>query len=258
MENWRITSASVTGTSHTDSGTECQDRLEWKIIEATEGPVLVAVIADGAGSTSDGERGAEIACRSFIENIGSYLQLQDSNVGLLNPEFGTAWISFFQSSIEGIAAEEEKEVREFSSTFIGAVVGLDSAAFYQVGDGGLLYTSDPDAQLFEFGIKPVETEYVNMTNFLTDEDAVSHLRYASVAEKVEDLILFSDGISNIAIDFSDGKPFKPFLDPMIAPLRNGGFTEGLDQKLESFLDSEAINKKTDDDKSIILASRISK
>ncbi len=42
---------------------------------------------------------------------------------------------------------------------------------------------------------------------------------------------------------------------MLAPLRNGVPTGGLNEKLESFLASPKINEKTDDDKTIILASR---
>jgi hypothetical protein len=42
---------------------------------------------------------------------------------------------------------------------------------------------------------------------------------------------------------------------MIAPLRRGAATGGLNEKLESFLASPKMNEKTDDDKTIILASR---
>jgi hypothetical protein len=43
--------------------------------------------------------------------------------------------------------------------------------------------------------------------------------------------------------------------PMIAPLRNTAKINGLNEKLEKFLSSPNINEKTDDDKTIILASR---
>jgi hypothetical protein len=42
---------------------------------------------------------------------------------------------------------------------------------------------------------------------------------------------------------------------MIAPLRNGADGDGLNGKLRDFLASPKINEKTDDDKTIILASR---
>ena len=43
--------------------------------------------------------------------------------------------------------------------------------------------------------------------------------------------------------------------PMIAPLRNGSEASGLNEKLEKFLASPKLSEKTDDDKTIILASR---
>jgi hypothetical protein len=43
--------------------------------------------------------------------------------------------------------------------------------------------------------------------------------------------------------------------PMMAPLRSGNPLNGLNEKLEKFLSSPKINEKTDDDKTLILASR---
>jgi serine/threonine protein phosphatase PrpC len=252
---WRITGAAVTGTSHLANKAGCQDRLGWRVFEASEGPVLAAVVSDGAGSTSEGEKGAEIACDSFLNEVASILGMKQAGVSSFREEFGIIWISHFQGLITELAEKKEKEAREYSSTFVGAVIGSNDSVFYQVGDGGVLFTSPADPETFRFGIVPEETEYVNMTSFLTDEDAQSQLMYTHIDEGISDLVLFSDGITNVAVDFATGEPFEPFLRPMIAPLRNGRATDGLDKKLESFLGSPAINEKTDDDKTIILASR---
>ncbi|MEO6590107.1 MAG: protein phosphatase 2C domain-containing protein, partial [Pyrinomonadaceae bacterium] len=95
----------------------------------------------------------------------------------------------------------------------------------------------------------------NTTEFLTDETAIESLRFVLIKENIEDLILFSDGIFAVAVDYQRNKPHEPFLMPMIAPLRNGNPADGLNEKLENFLASPKINEKTDDDKTIILASR---
>jgi serine/threonine protein phosphatase PrpC len=253
--DWRITGASVTGTSHLENDNECQDRLGWKVIETAEGKILAAAISDGAGTTTDGEKGAELACASFLTEIESFLSASDARISSLNADFGVKWISHFQSLVKKIAEDQKKELREFSSTFVGAVVGRERSSFYQVGDGGVLFTSGDGEGDFRFAIVPEETEYVNMTSFLADEDAGDQLMFRSIDVGITDLVMFSDGITNVAVDFSSGKPFEPFLRPMIAPLRNGNPIEGLDKKLESFLASPAINEKTDDDKTIILASR---
>ena len=90
---------------------------------------------------------------------------------------------------------------------------------------------------------------------MTDETAAESLRFELFEEAVEDLILFSDGIYAVAVDYQNNQPHEPFLMPMIAPLRNGSALDGLNEKLENFLSSPKINEKTDDDKTIILASR---
>lgn len=91
--NWRIAHASAIGTAHINQGTECQDRFGCEIIETKNGEVLIAVVADGAGSTTDGQTGAEIACRFFIQEAADFLNSQDASISSLNLEFGKLWIS---------------------------------------------------------------------------------------------------------------------------------------------------------------------
>lgn len=251
---WRIAQASAIGLAHVNQNTECQDRLACKIVKTKGGEVLIAVVADGAGSTSDGQIGAEIACQFFIKEVTDFLKSQDATVGSLSLEFGKFWISFFQKKITKISKKSKKTLRDFASTLVGAVVGKNQAAFYQIGDGGAVFTTSGEAKSYRFAIAPEESEYVNVTDFLTDETAVGRLRFVLIDERIEDLILFSDGIFPVAVDYQTNQPHEPFLMPMIAPLRNGN-ADNLNAKLESFLASPKINEKTDDDKTIILSSR---
>lgn len=252
---WRVAQASVIGQSHLNQKTVCQDRLATRTLESeTDGEILIAVVADGAGSTTSGQRGAEIACELFVNQISELLK--QTSVKSLTEDFGKRWIAFYRERIAELARQEKKEMREFATTLIGAVVGRTDAVFYQVGDGGAVFSTSGNPESYQFSIAPIETEYVNQTEFLTDDTATESLRYVSIKEPVEDLILFSDGIFAVAVNYQTGKPHEPFLMPMIAPLRNAADApNGLNEKLESFLASPRINEKTDDDKTIILASR---
>ncbi len=253
---WRIAHASAIGQAHINQNTECQDRFACATVETgTEGEVLIAVVADGAGSTTDGQIGAQIACQIFTKEVTDFLSAKDASVKSLTADFGKLWISYFQKKIAEISQLNKKELRDYASTFVGAVIGTNSAVFYQVGDGGIVFSSSGDAKSYRFAIAPVEAEYVNVTEFVTDETAVESLRFELIEEAVEDLILFSDGIYAVAVDYQNNQPHEPFLMPMIAPLRNGNAPNGLNEKLENFLSSPKINEKTDDDKTIILASR---
>lgn len=252
--NWRVAHASAIGAAHINQNTECQDRFACEIVETKNGEVLIAVVADGAGSTTDGQIGAQIACQFFIEVVTDFLNSQDASISSLNLEFGRFWISYFQKKIADVAEKKAKTMRDFASTLVGAVIGKNQAAFFQIGDGGAVFSTSGEVKSYRFAITPEESEYVNITEFLTDETAIESLRFELIEERIEDLILFSDGIFPIAVDYQTGQPHEPFLMPMIAPLRNGN-GDNLNEKLESFLVSPKINEKTDDDKTIILASR---
>ncbi len=256
MNKWRYANASVIGQAHINQATECQDRLLCRTIDTkSDGEVLVAVVADGAGSTAHGQVGAQIACETFAAQVADFLNTGNASVVSLNEDFGKFWIEFFQMKIKKIADEKKIEIRDFASTFIGAVVGENETVFFQVGDGGAVFSTCGKPESYQFGIEPTESEYINTTEFLTDETAVESLRFVLIKEKIEDLILFSDGIFAVAVDYQKNKPHEPFLMPMIAPLRNGNSADGLNEKLENFLASPKLNEKTDDDKTIILASR---
>lgn len=254
---WRIAHASAAGAAHLAQNTECQDRYLCRTIDTREGEILIAAVADGAGSTSSGQIGAETACRLFADEAEDFLKTRDASLRSLNADFGRYWLTFFQKTIAEIAADEEKPVRDYASTFVAAIVGETSAAFFQVGDGAAVYAAAEDAENYVFGIDPIETEYANITHFLTDAAADANLRFNFVEKAIENLILFSDGVFPVAVDYKTNQPHAPFLRPMIAPLKNGRTTpEDLNAKLENFLASPKINEKTDDDKTIILAARI--
>ncbi len=253
---WRTAHASAIGLAHINQNTQCQDRFACQTIETVgDGEVLIAVVADGAGSTTDGQIGAEIACQIFTSQVTDFLSAKDASVKSLTADFGRLWISYFQAKIAEISQKDKKALRDYASTFVGAVVGASRSVFYQIGDGAIVFSGSGDAKSYRFAIAPVESEYVNVTDFVTDETAAERLRFEFIEEAVEDLILFSDGIYAVAVDYQTNQPHEPFLMPMIAPLRNGSAPVGLNEKLENFLSSPKINEKTDDDKTIILASR---
>ena len=49
MSTWNVAAASVQGTSHIKRSQPCQDAHHWIVLDGT---VLVAAVADGAGSVS--------------------------------------------------------------------------------------------------------------------------------------------------------------------------------------------------------------
>src|SRR6476661_633312 len=67
---WRFAFASVRGTSHLRSERPGQDFGSCSILDRGEGEtILIACVADGAGSAPRGEAGAALACASFAEAV---------------------------------------------------------------------------------------------------------------------------------------------------------------------------------------------
>jgi hypothetical protein len=256
VKKWRFAHASAIGLAHINQNTNCQDRFACRTLATkTDGEVLIAIVADGAGSAEKGFRGAEVACELFTDEIVDFLSSKNASVSSLNIDFGKRWIEYFQRKMTEIAQKDKKTLRDYATTLVGAVIGESCAIFYQVGDGGIVFSASGEAKSYRFGVAPAESLYVNMTDFLTDETAFEKLRFEAIEGAVEDVILFSDGIFPVAVDYQTNEPHEPFLMPMIAPLRNGKGADGLNEKLENFLGSPKLNEKTDDDKTIILASR---
>jgi hypothetical protein len=77
-------------------------------------------------------------------------------------------------------------------------------------------------------------------------------------EKVlEEVAVFSDGLQMLALQYSTRSVHSPFFRPMFRQLASS--TEGhvieLCNPLNSFLNSKLVNERTDDDKTLVLATR---
>ena len=62
---WKYTCASVTGKAHTQRGENGQDASRAGTIQRGDSDFFIGIAADGAGSTTDGGRDAEIACETL-------------------------------------------------------------------------------------------------------------------------------------------------------------------------------------------------
>lgn len=250
---WRIAGASVEGTSHSERGDACQDFHRFKSV----GDVVIAAAADGAGSASNGLDGAKMACASFIKNVADYFS-QGGKIGQLNEDFIARWIADIQGRIVRAAEKKEKEARDYSCTFLAAVVSPASAAFFHIGDGAIIYSTTEESNSYCFPIVPAESMYVNTTDFITDAAAAQKIKVQFLPVPVANVAIFTDGVQSLAIDYSaggEGKPHTPFWTPMFAPFAGQVDTADLTKKLEVFLASETVNRRTDDDKTLILISR---
>jgi hypothetical protein len=101
-------------------------------------------------------------------------------------------------------------------------------------------------------------EYANMTRFVTDEDALDALTTMIYPAPVSRVAVFTDGLERLAIDLSSLRPHAPLFDRLFGVL--GSASKAKDDEIRAalvrFLNSPAVNERTDDDKSLALAIRI--
>jgi hypothetical protein len=254
---WKYAFASVIGTGHMKANLPCQDQSCCCLLPSeTKSDVLVAVVSDGAGSASHSQMGAEIACSETIAELTDYFDNGESTDDI-SQNFANGCLLRIQNKIALNADAEGLKPRDFACTWLVAIVGTGRAIFWQVGDGAIVY-SEPDAP-DDYGVVywPEKGEYENMTVFATQPDASEHLQFSSTRKYMDEVALITDGIQRLALDFSERNAHSPFFHGMFSPLRvqNAGHSTRASLALTAFLSSSKVNERTDDDKTLLLASR---
>ncbi|HEY8460133.1 MAG TPA: PP2C family serine/threonine-protein phosphatase [Blastocatellia bacterium] len=254
---WKYGFASVAGTHHLKSSAPCQDasRVE-VVVDALGAEVLVAVASDGAGSAALAQIGSALACDLFIDEVRSCIERGDAGA-LLSDNFIADWIAKFRGVATGWSGPGSARIQDFACTLLAAVVWRERAIYFQIGDGAIVESRRDEPDRYEVVCWPQQGEYANMTNFLTDADAAEKAVREARSGAIDEVAIFTDGIQRLALDFRARSAHAPFFAPLFAWLRPrpGGASRELSDSLAVYLDSEKINSRTDDDKTLILATR---
>jgi hypothetical protein len=256
LGRWRHVAASVIGTSHQRTGGVCQDSNACIVFPGwPDGEVLLAVVADGAGSAKQAETGSAIACQSITESATFYLARRQ--LVEITKKTVENWVRTFQQHILHVASAMSLKPRDYACTLLAALIAQNHAVFFQIGDGSIV-VSDAEEQSYGHVFWPERGEYENATFFATDRKFAANLRFESVRRSVVELAMFSDGLQRLALDFQKNMPHEPFFRGIFPPVRKASpETAGqLAQCLSSFLGSARVNQRTDDDKTLILATRL--
>jgi hypothetical protein len=250
---WRVIQASSTGTSHIEKGEVCQDECLAGAFCAPDGKeYFLGLVSDGAGSALHGGRGAAIVCEAGSAIIEQWVR-ETASLSGLTQDTVTSWVVAIRQHICQAAEAKGLSPRDFACTLLGAVVSTQAAAFFQVGDGAIVIG---DGDGFHPVFWPETGEYANMTYFVTDEDALGHLRVEVSLSPPEEVAMFSDGLQRLALVYESRTAYTPFFEPMFGILGKAdpAICDTLSNQLARFLDSPKINERTDDDKTLVLAT----
>lgn len=248
---WRVVGGTAVGTSHLRLGLPCQDALAYRLLP---GGVLLAAVADGAGSAERSEAGSRLAVDEALACLGTALQTDPPPdeagwAGLMHLAFEAA-----RTALLALAETEERPGRDFAATLTCVVATGTCLVTGTLGDCPAI--AEDDGGLFA-ATQLQRGEYANETHFLTGDDALDQVQVLVYDEPVTRLALFSDGLARLALRLPSQDPHGPFFTPLFS------FVEKLEdhpeaqlrasEQLEAFLTSGRVCERTDDDKSLLLA-----
>lgn len=249
---WKYVYESMIGTSHKQSDQPCQDYCKGIIHKLDFSEVLIATCLDGAGSAKLSHVGAFVAGNSFVAEAECWLELNGHST---QPDEETVklWVSSARKSLIEKATESEALPRDLACTLLGAVISDKWAVFIQIGDGAIVFDAEGT---YQFAFWPDNGEYANTTFFLSDERYESHIRLEILTQTISELAVFTDGLQMLALDYVHIQPHTPFFKPLFTTVQTSQNQDRLNEDLVAYLSSERMNQKTDDDKSLLLATRL--
>jgi len=189
-----------------------------------------------------------------VEEVCRYATSENGVDGVTN-NVVDEWISAVAASLRVQATELGVPVREFACTLVVALVSARTSHFVQIGDGAIIVSRNGS---FAAATWPDNGEYANETSFVTDEYALQKLQVHTNQPPVDEVAVISDGLQMLVLTIADRSVYSPFFDRMFRPLRlePPGQVERLQGALAEYLLSEGVCRRTEDDKSLLLATRI--
>lgn len=255
---WKTGSVRVRGTSHYKSGMPCQDYC----VAHTTSDITILALSDGAGSCEHSHIGSKAACVGFIKGVREVLKPHTEKVEDLDSFIGESnresWLPALDYAAQSIILAAEKigtnPEKSMACTFLGAIIGKSCAIVLQIGDGA--WVAETGATGFNVVTWPEHGEYANQTYFLTEAGYSDHLQFEKIPNNgnLRTLIGFSDGIERLCLNFSQKIAIDGFFQPL-ASAHEHQSKKDFKYGLKRFLASEKITNLSDDDTSVIIASR---
>jgi hypothetical protein len=218
--------------------------------------VLIATLSDGAGSAARAEVGAQLTTSLIADIVAEQLTdgvPYEQVSSLLRYAIGEGRLA-----LELQAQRAGGVIDDYACTLVVALLSANGGGIVaQIGDGAAVI--DHGDHSWRPVHWPDHGEYANTTHFLTEPDALDALQLAILDRPTRRVCLFSDGLERLVLDFRDRSAHAPFFDAVFQPLTQhaeAGHAADVSRKLEGLLNSDKINSRTDDDKSLLCAALI--
>lgn len=252
---WKVIARSVIGTSHQQLNLPCQDYGRYLLLD---GEILIGAVSDGAGSA----KYAEIGSKNTVEESLRFLQASQDNSDqkLLSQEILTEeltqalfsqLVESVRSRLTNVASEIEGNLSDLASTLLVFIATPYWLAAMQIGDGFMVIRGGNEKYRLLF--QPDKGEYINETTFVTSDHALESMQVKVLSELPSFICVATDGVERVSLNLVQWMPFSPFFQPLEDYLRETDNPEQDDEYLMAFLNSERLNARTTDDKTLLLS-----
>ena len=255
---WRIATATAPGSSHLKDALPNQDAVACRLVEVGIGEIVVAAVADGAGSAPRSDEGSRTAVDAAVATIVDGINRQPAAAfgERLAESLARDAVRQAKIAVERYGLRHNVPVRELASTLIVAFASDDLVTAAQVGDGAVI--------AFNIGSGEARTlcaahtgEYANETTFITsrsEPDQIADVGHAS-GHDYDVLALITDGLQNLALKMPEREAFLGFWNPMLNDLAHTDEPEAVPERLHAFISGERVQSRTTDDVTIAIAAR---
>jgi hypothetical protein len=250
---WKFIARSVVGKSHLERQIPCQDYSGYSLLRNKA--IGVGAVADGAGSAKHSGLGAKVAVETVLN------ALQDES-GSLTPEDLKQYDQnqtkkLFEHVVHEVFAALERKAQDqgyayedLACTIVAFVATSEWLGAMQIGDGFLVIRLlGGDYHLL---LQPDKGEFINETTFVTSRNALNEMQVEVLSGKQAFICASTDGLERVAIRLSDWTPFPPFFEPLEKYIETTQNPELEDRYLLNFLNSERLNARISDDKTLLL------
>ncbi|WP_233501422.1 PP2C family serine/threonine-protein phosphatase [Acaryochloris thomasi] len=239
------------GTRHLQRGVPCQDYGDFVTCEHS----IIGAVADGAGSAKYSDIGSQLAVKTVLSNLERWLSSQSS---LEREVIETQAQAIFESALDAavLALDQEAQaggyaLRDLGCTLLTFIATPTWIAAMQIGDG-FIVAKMSETEPYQLLFQPEKGEYINETVFVTSEHALDAMQVAVKSGEQPLVCAATDGLEKVAIRFHDWQPHPPFFAPFMSCLQTMDDPAERQVYLETFLNSDRLNAKTDDDKTLLM------
>ena len=194
---------------------------------------------------------------SLVARVMSVRAREHFATGASSPDDETVltWIDEARDAIYHAANKRQLPPREFATTLICVFSDGFETTVIHIGDGCAV-AKDVKSGEWHALTWPAHGEYASTTYFVTD-DPQPRLSLQRRNAALSAVVVFTDGMERLALDFAAARPHAPFFEGVVAPILKStvqGRDAKLSRQLAVYLDSQAVNARTDDDKTLLVAA----